>query len=376
MIELEQYKQELAVLTEQIEDLGISLNIPRTLLDIEELEQKAGDPAFWNDLENSQKVLQRTKELKNKVERFAKQKLLCEDLSTLVELGMEEEEDDESVVSEIKDGLGNLKANYEKLKLETLLTGEYDKNNAILTLHAGAGGTEAQDWVQMLFRMYTRWSEDKGFALKTLDFLDGEEAGIKSVTFEVSGENAYGYLKAEKGVHRLVRISPFDSSGRRHTSFASLDVMPEMDENFEIKINPDDLRVDTYRASGAGGQHINKTSSAIRITHLPTNVVVTCQTQRSQHQNKDYAMKMLYAKLMVLKEQEHKEKIEDLKGIQMDIAWGSQIRSYVFCPYTLVNDHRTGVKVGDVDAVMNGELDVFVTAFLSGRRSDGDENLE
>ena len=374
MIELEQYKQELAVLTEQIEDLGISLNIPRTLLDIEELEQKAGDPAFWNDLENSQKVLQRTKELKNKVERFAKQKLLCEDLSTLVELGMEE--DDESVVSEIKDGLGNLKANYEKLKLETLLTGEYDKNNAILTLHAGAGGTEAQDWVQMLFRMYTRWSEDKGFALKTLDFLDGEEAGIKSVTFEVSGENAYGYLKAEKGVHRLVRISPFDSSGRRHTSFASQDVMPEMDENFEIKINPDDLRVDTYRASGAGGQHINKTSSAIRITHLPTNVVVTCQTQRSQHQNKDYAMKMLYAKLMVLKEQEHKEKIEDLKGIQMDIAWGSQIRSYVFCPYTLVNDHRTGVKVGDVDAVMNGELDVFVTAFLSGRRSDGDENLE
>ena len=374
MIELEQYKADLAALSVQIEELGISLNIPRTLLDVEELEQKASDPAFWSDLDNSHKVLQRTKELKFKVERFEKQKQLCEDLSTLVELGMEE--DDESVVQEIKEGLILLRTNYEKLMLETLLTGEYDKNNAILTLHAGAGGTEAQDWVEMLFRMYTRWCEDKGFALKTLDFLDGEEAGIKSVTFEVSGENAYGYLKAEKGVHRLVRISPFDSSGRRHTSFASLDVMPEMDENFEIKINPDDLRVDTYRASGAGGQHINKTSSAIRITHLPTNVVVTCQTQRSQHQNKDYAMKMLYSKLMVLKELEHKEKIEDLKGVQLDIAWGSQIRSYVFCPYTLVNDHRTGVKVGDVDAVMNGDLDVFINSFLAGRMADGEDNVD
>ncbi|MEI6602315.1 MAG: peptide chain release factor 2 [Clostridia bacterium] len=371
MIELEQYKIDLAALSVQIQELGVSLNIPRTMLDIEELESKAGDPAFWGDLENSQKVLQRTKELKMKVERFEKQTQLCEDLMTLVEMGMEE--DDASVLTEIKDGFAELKANYDKLMLETLLTGEYDKNNAILTLHAGAGGTEAQDWVEMLFRMYTRWCEDKGFELKTLDYLDGEEAGIKSVTFEVSGVNAYGYLKAEKGVHRLVRISPFDSSGRRHTSFASLDVMPEMDENFEIKINPDDLRVDTYRASGAGGQHINKTSSAIRITHIPTNVVVTCQTQRSQHQNKDYAMKMLYAKLMVLKEQEHKEKIEDLKGVQLDIAWGSQIRSYVFCPYTMVNDHRTGVKVGDLDAVMNGDLDVFINAFLSGRKADDAE---
>jgi len=371
VIELEQYKIDLAALSVQIQELGVSLNIPRTMLDIEELESKAGDPAFWGDLENSQKVLQRTKELKMKVERFAKQTQLCEDLMTLVEMGMEE--DDASVLTEIKDGFAELKANYDKLMLETLLTGEYDKNNAILTLHAGAGGTEAQDWVEMLFRMYTRWCEDKGFELNTLDYLDGEEAGIKSVTFEVSGVNAYGYLKAEKGVHRLVRISPFDSSGRRHTSFASLDVMPEMDENFEIKINPDDLRIDTYRASGAGGQHINKTSSAIRITHIPTNVVVTCQTQRSQHQNKDYAMKMLYAKLMVLKEQEHKEKIEDLKGVQLDIAWGSQIRSYVFCPYTMVNDHRTGVKVGDLDAVMNGDLDVFINAFLSGRRADDTE---
>jgi len=371
VIELEQYKIDLAALSEQINTLGVSLNIPRTMLDIEELESKAGDPAFWNDLENSQAVLQRTKALKMKVERFEKQVQLCDDLKTLVELGMEE--DDESVLAEIKDGYSQLKSNYDKLMLETLLTGEYDRNNAILTLHAGAGGTEAQDWVEMLYRMYMRWCDDKGFELNTLDILDGEEAGIKSVTFEVSGENAYGYLKAEKGVHRLVRISPFDSSGRRHTSFASLDVMPEMDENFEIKINPDDLRIDTYRASGAGGQHINKTSSAIRITHIPTNVVVTCQTQRSQHQNKDYAMKMLYAKLMVLKEQEHKDKIEDLKGVQMDIAWGSQIRSYVFCPYTMVNDHRTGVKVGDVDAVMNGDLDVFIHAFLSGKRIEDEE---
>ena len=372
MIELEQYKQELSALSEEIQVLGTNLYIPRTLRDIEELEQKAGDPAFWDDIESTQKVLQKTKELKLKVERFQKLESLCEDLETLVEMGLEE--DDASVLAEIKDGFSQLKTNYEKLMLETLLTGEYDKNNAILAFHAGAGGTEAQDWVEMILRMYTRWCEDKGYAVKTLDILDGEEAGIKSVTIEVSGENAYGYLKAEKGVHRLVRISPFDSSGRRHTSFASLDVMPEMDENFEIKINPEDLRVDTYRASGAGGQHINKTDSAIRITHLPTNVVVTCQTQRSQHQNKDYAMKMLYAKLIALKEQEHKEKIEDLKGVQQDIAWGSQIRSYVFCPYTMVNDHRTGVKVGDVEAVMNGDLDVFINAYLSGRKADGEEN--
>jgi len=374
LIELEQYKIDLAALSEQISELGDGLNIPRTKLEIEELESLAGDPAFWSDLENSQKVLQKTKELKQKIERFERLTLLCDDLSTLVELGMEEE--DESVIDEIKAGYSQLTANFDKLKLETLLTGEYDANNAILTLHAGAGGTEAQDWVEMLFRMYTRWCEDKGFALNTLDFLDGEEAGIKSVTFEVSGTNAYGYLKAEKGVHRLVRISPFDSSGRRHTSFASLDVMPEMDENFEIKISPDDLRIDTYRASGAGGQHINKTSSAIRITHIPTNVVVTCQTQRSQHQNKDYAMKMLYAKLMVLKEQEHKDKIEDLKGVQLDIAWGSQIRSYVFCPYTMVNDHRTGVKVGDVEAVMNGDLDTFINAYLAGKKADGSEIID
>ncbi len=324
---------------------------------------KSTEPDFWNDIENSQKILQKTKNLKTKLERFQKLENSLEDLKTLNQLGMEEQ--DESVIPEIGEGLANLKAEYEKLKIETLLTGQYDKNNAILTLHAGAGGTEAQDWVQMLLRMYTRWAESSGFIVKTLDFLDGDEAGIKSVTIHVIGENAYGYLRSEKGVHRLVRISPFDASGRRHTSFASLDVMPELDEDVKVDINPDDLRVDTYRSSGAGGQHVNKTESAIRITHIPTGVVVSCQTERSQFQNRDTAMKMLKAKLLQLKEKENKEKIEDLKGIQMEIAWGSQIRSYVFCPYTLVKDHRTNYENGNVGAVMDGELDGFINSYLA-----------
>lgn len=307
--------------------------------------------------------MQRTKALKNKLEKFNGLQRAWEDLLTLSELGLEEE--DESVIMEVAEGLKKLKADFEKLRLETLLTGPYDKNNAILTLHAGAGGTEAQDWVQMLLRMYTRWAESKEYTVRTLDYLDGEEAGIKSVTIEVVGENAYGYLKSEKGVHRLVRISPFDSSGRRHTSFASMDVMPELDDEIEVEINPDDLKVDTYRASGAGGQHINKTESAIRITHIPTGVVVACQTERSQHQNRDTAMKMLKAKLLELKEREQKEKIEDLKGVQLDIAWGSQIRSYVFCPYTLVKDHRTNYEEGNVNGVMDGNLDGFINSYLA-----------
>lgn len=314
-------------------------------------------------MEKSQKILQRTKMLKSKIERFEAITSQWEDLLTLSELGMEEQ--DESVIPEVGEGLEKLKQELEKLRIETLLTGQYDKNNAILTLHAGAGGTEAQDWVQMLLRMFTRWAEAKGYQAEILDYLDGDEAGIKSVTIQIIGENAYGYLKSEKGVHRLVRISPFDASGRRHTSFASLDVMPEMDDSIEININPDDLRIDTYRASGAGGQHINKTSSAVRITHIPTGVVVSCQTQRSQFQNKDTAMTMLKSKLFDLKEREQKEKIEDLKGVQMDIAWGSQIRSYVFCPYTLVKDHRTNFEEGNVNAVMDGELDGFINAYLS-----------
>ena len=335
---------------------------------IEELEQKAAEPEFWNDMENSGKVLQRTKSLKTKLERFTRLETDWEDFKTLAELGIEA--GDDSVTEEVEAGLRKTRAEYEALRLETLLTGQYDKNNAFLTLHAGAGGTEAQDWVQMLLRMYTRWAEKKGFGVKILDMLDGDEAGIKSVTIEVSGDNAYGYLKSERGVHRLVRISPFDASGRRHTSFASMDVMPELDDSIQIQISPDDLKVDTYRASGAGGQHINKTESAIRITHIPTGVVVSCQTERSQHQNRDNAMKMLMAKLVDLKEREHKEKIEDLKGVQLDIAWGSQIRSYVFCPYTLVKDHRTGYEDGNVNAVMDGELDGFINAYLAGAANE------
>jgi len=326
------------------------------------LEHKTLEPDFWNDVENSQKILQRIKNLKDKVERYNKLTQEWEDVKTLCELGMEEEDD--SVLPEVEESFKKLKKDFETLRLETLLTGPYDKNNAILTLHAGAGGTEAQDWVQMLLRMFTRWAERKGFTVKILDILDGEEAGIKSVTINVIGENAYGYLKSEKGIHRLVRISPFDASGRRHTSFASCDVMPELSDDVEININPEDLKIDTYRASGAGGQHINKTESAVRITHIPTGIVVSCQTERSQFQNKDTAMKMLKAKLLELKEREKKEKIEELKGVQMEIAWGSQIRSYVFCPYTLVKDHRTNYEQINVDDVMDGDLDGFINSYL------------
>lgn len=309
--------------------------------------------------------MQRIKSLKNKLEKYENVKRQWEDIKTLVELGLEE--NDDSIVDEVVNEFRIFKDSFEKLRIQTLLSGQYDKNNAIVTLHAGAGGTEAQDWVQMLLRMYTRWAESKEYKVKTLDYLDGDEAGIKSVTIQVIGENAYGYLKSEKGVHRLVRISPFDASGRRHTSFASVDVMPELEDDLEIDIRPDDLRIDTYRASGAGGQHVNKTDSAIRITHIPTGVVVSCQTERSQHQNKDNAFKMLKAKLLELKEREQKEKIEDLKGVQMEIGWGSQIRSYVFCPYTLVKDHRTNYEEGGIISVMDGEIDGFINAYLSAK---------
>lgn len=313
-------------------------------------------------MEESQKVLQKIKQLKHKDESYDKLHGQWEDLMTLVELGNEEE--DLSVLDEVKSGLKDLQSNVESMTLQTLLSGEYDANNAILTLHAGAGGTEAQDWAEMLFRMYSRWAEKSGYDVTVLDILEGDEAGIKSVTFRVAGLNAYGYCKAEKGVHRLVRISPFDASGRRHTSFASLEVIPEIEDDNSIEIAPEDIRIDTYRASGAGGQHINKTDSAIRITHFPTGIVVSCQNERSQHKNKDMAMKMLKSKLIELKEQEKLEKMEGIKGEQKEIAWGSQIRSYVFHPYNLVKDHRTGYEMGNIGAVMDGDLDGFINAYL------------
>lgn len=306
--------------------------------------------------------MQTLKGLRDKIDRYEKLKSTREDLSTLIELALEE--NDESVLGEVKSGYKKLVEDLENMKLETMLSGKYDKNNAIITLHAGAGGTEAQDWCEMLYRMYIHWAERKGYKTETLDFLDGEEAGLKSITFLVEGLNAYGYAKSEKGVHRLVRISPFDSAARRHTSFASCEVMPEIDDDVDVDIKQEDLRVDTYRSSGAGGQHINKTESAIRITHIPTGVVVTCQNERSQHKNRETAMKMLKSKLIEIAEREQKEKIEDLKGVQMEIGWGSQIRSYVFHPYTMVKDHRTSFEVGNIGAVMDGDIDGFINAYL------------
>lgn len=327
------------------------------------LENQIADENFWQkDSNETAKILAELKQHKIKIDNY---KNICNEISEIEDLTeLAELENDESFVKDILKSTQKLEKEIEKLQLETLLSGKYDKLNAILTLHPGAGGTESQDWAEMLYRMYTRWAVKNGYEVKELDYLEGEEAGIKSVTFEVIGLNAYGYLKGEMGVHRLVRISPFDSGGRRHTSFASLEVLPEITDDIEININPDDLRIDTYRASGAGGQHINKTSSAVRITHIPTNIVVVCQSERSQIQNRETAMKMLKSKLFDLKEKEQKEKIEDLKGTQKDIAWGNQIRSYVFCPYTLVKDHRTNYEIGNVESVMDGNIDEFIESYL------------
>lgn len=329
---------------------------------LKSLEEQTNLNDFWNNQENSTKVLQEIKFLKDKVYEYKKLQTELSDVEILIELGMEE--NDESVIPEVRASVKHLTKGVDKLETENLLSGRHDRNNAIVTIHPGAGGTESQDWAQMLYRMYAMWAEKNGFKLEELDYLDGDVAGIKSVTFRISGAYSYGYLKAESGVHRLVRISPFDSGGRRHTSFASVEVIPEIDDSIHIEIDPNDLKVDTYRSSGAGGQHVNKTESAIRITHIPTNIVVSCQTQRSQIQNRETAMKMLISKLMELKERENKEKIEDLKGIQREIAWGSQIRSYVFCPYTLVKDHRTSYETGNVQAVMDGEINEFINSYL------------
>lgn len=329
---------------------------------IQELEAKVASEEFWNDAENSGKVLKEIKQLKDKVDNYNNLVQDYEDLETLIEMGIEENDDE--IIKEISSAKKEFINNYEELRTRTLLSGEYDANNAIISLHAGAGGTESCDWVSMLLRMYTRWADDKGYKIETLDYLDGEEAGVKSVTIQINGENAYGYLKSEKGVHRLVRISPFDSSGRRHTSFASLDVLPELDDDIDLDINDDEIKIDTYRASGAGGQHINKTDSAVRITHIPTGVVVQCQNERSQHKNKDRAMKMLKAKLYEIRRQEQMEKMEGIRGEVKEIGWGNQIRSYVMHPYSMVKDHRTSAETGNVQSVMDGKIDLFINAYL------------
>ena len=340
----------------------IHFDIPKIETELKELEEKTMQDGFWNDQKNSNKVLSEIKHRKSKVIRYRELSKELENIKEFIELA--EVEKDESIESEIISNTQKIQKDIENYELQTLLSGKYDSNNAILTLHPGAGGTESQDWAEMLYRMYSRWAAKNGYEVKELDYLEGDEAGIKSVTFEVNGENAYGYLKGEMGVHRLVRISPFDSGGRRHTSFASLEVIPEIEDDVDLYINRDDIKMDVYRASGAGGQHINKTSSAVRLTHIPTGIIAACQTQRSQVQNREYAMQMLKSKLLDLKERENKETIEELKGVQRDIAWGSQIRSYVFCPYTMVKDHRTNFETGNIEAVMNGEIDGFIEAYL------------
>ncbi len=362
MVFLENLKSELEECRPKIKELHDVFDIENSKERILELREKAAEPGFWDDLEKSQKVLRETRTLEGHLEKYEKLCISADDIEVMIELA--EEENDESVIEEIQSELEELKQSIEELMLASLLTGEYDRCNAILTFHAGAGGTEAQDWTEMLFRMYNRWGENHGFKVKTLDYLDGNEAGIKSASIIVEGENAYGYLKSENGIHRLVRISPFDASGSRHTSFSAVEVMPEIDDAVEVEIRPEDIEMQVYRSSGAGGQHINKTSSAVRLIHKPTGIVCSCQTQRSQLQNREYAMKMLKSKLIEIKERENLERIEDIKGVQKEIAWGAQIRSYVFMPYTLVKDHRTGYEKNNVNAVMDGDLDGFINAYL------------
>ena len=362
MIELEENFKLLQELEIKIKQIQTSIKIESLKSELKNLENQSLEDNFWNDSKNSSIVFAKIKTLQKKIKTYEN---LQSELKNLIEMNnLLTQEFDEELLKELLIHTTKLEKYINNLEIQTLFSGKYDNNNAIITLHPGAGGTESQDWVQMLYRMYGKWANSNGFSLKELDYLDGDEAGIKNVTALISGDNAYGYLKSEMGVHRLVRISPFDSGGRRHTSFASLEVLPEISDDIEIEINTDDLRIDTYRASGAGGQHINKTDSAVRITHIPTNIVVSCQSERSQTMNKETAMKMLKSKLLDLKEKENKATISELKGIQKDIAWGSQIRSYVFCPYTLVKDHRTNYEVGNVEAVMNGEINEFMKEYL------------
>lgn len=362
MIILDELRVEMTGFRKEMKELADVLNIKAAQERVAALSEETAKEGFWDDLENSQNVLKEQKSLERKIEKYDRLNESLEDLITLIELSIEE--DDESSIEEIKAESEAFKQKLEDEKLSTLLTGEYDNSNAILTFHAGAGGTEAQDWTEMLYRMYNMWAERHNYKVTLMDYLDGDDAGVKSASILIEGENAYGYMKSESGVHRLVRISPFDSSGRRHTSFAALEVMPEIDDSIEVDIRPEDIEMEVYRSSGAGGQKVNKTSSAVRLIHKPTGIVVSCQTQRSQYQNKDYAMKMLRSKLIEIKEREHLEKIEDIKGVQNQIAWGSQIRSYVFMPYTLAKDHRTGFENGNIQAVMDGDIDGFINAYL------------
>ena len=362
MIQFEELKLELEALLPDIKDLADALGLAQMKMEIEQLEQRAAQPGFWDDVDNSQKILQKTGTLKNKVTEYENLVSSYDDTMALIELANEEE--DLSLLEEAQSEVEKIKNSLEAQRLQTLLTGEYDSKNAILTFHAGAGGTEAQDWAEMLYRMYGRWADRHNFKVKEVDYLEGEEAGLKSAVLLIEGLNAYGYLKSESGVHRLVRVSPFDASGRRHTSFASLEVMPEIDNTIQVDIRPEDIKMDVYRASGAGGQKVNKTSSAVRLTHIPTGIVVSSQVERSQYQNRDVAMTMLKSKLLEIKEREHLEKIEDIKGVQKEIAWGAQIRSYVFMPYTMVKDHRTSYETGNINAVMDGDIDGFINAYL------------
>ena len=363
MLQFEEYKVKLNNLKPEIEGLDKALGIEQAKREVEELEIKSSQPGFWDNPEESQKIVSRMGSLKGKVEAYGRMCTLCDDLLTICEMAIEE--DDESMLEELENGFKELEETVAEQKLGTLLTGEYDSHNALVSFHAGAGGTEAQDWCAMLYRMYTRWAERHGFTYKIMDYQDGDTAGIKSADILIEGENAYGFLKGESGVHRLVRISPFDASGRRQTSFSAVEVVPDIpDTSADFEIKPDDYEMQVYRSSGAGGQHINKTSSAIRITHFPTGVVVSCQEERSQFANKDKAFKMLRSKLLALKIEEQMQKLAEIRGDVKEIGWGSQIRSYIFMPYTLVKDHRTEAETGNVDAVLDGGIDLFINAYL------------
>lgn len=375
MVEFEELRLRLLDSEKPIENLKEALAIDSLKAGVEVLEKESAAPDFWDDMENSQKVMQKIGSLKAKVTGYESLRSDYEDALVMIELA--DEEGDLSLLDDCTASVKDIETRVEDMTLSTLLSGEFDGKNALLTFHAGAGGTEAQDWAEMLFRMYNRWGERHGYKVSTLDYLDGDVAGIKSATILVEGENAYGYLKGEMGIHRLVRVSPFDSSGRRHTSFASVEVMPEIDDDVNVEIREEDIKMDVYRASGAGGQKVNKTSSAVRLTHIPTGIVVSCQIERSQHQNREVAMRMLKSKLVEIKERENLERIEDIKGDQKEIAWGSQIRSYVFMPYTLAKDHRTGFEMGNITAVMDGDIDGFINAYLKQKSAqEAEEKAE